>query len=45
VRSVKTSGGNSVESIDTGNKLPAGIYQLEIRDINNKPSTQKLIVE
>ena len=45
VQRVKTSGGNSVESISTGNKLPAGIYQLEIRDTNNKPSTQKLIVE
>lgn len=45
VQRVKTSGGNSVESIDTGNKLPAGIYQLEMRDINNKLSTQKLIVE
>ncbi|MEO5893037.1 MAG: T9SS type A sorting domain-containing protein [Ferruginibacter sp.] len=45
VKSIQTIGGNSVESLNTGNKLAAGIYQLEIIGQNNSHNTQKVIVE
>jgi hypothetical protein len=45
VKSIQSTGGNSTESINTGSKLAAGIYQLEIIGQNNNHSTQKVIVE
>ncbi|MEJ7588044.1 MAG: T9SS type A sorting domain-containing protein [Ferruginibacter sp.] len=44
VKSIQTNGGNSTESLNTGAKLPAGIYQLEITGQDNR-NTQKVIVE
>ncbi|MEO5890662.1 MAG: T9SS type A sorting domain-containing protein [Ferruginibacter sp.] len=43
-KSIQTNGGNSVESLNTGTKLAAGIYQLEIIGQNNH-DTQKVIVQ
>ncbi|MEP7108396.1 MAG: T9SS type A sorting domain-containing protein [Ferruginibacter sp.] len=43
--SFKNNGGNSTQSLNTGHKLPAGIYQLEITGQDNNNNTQKILVE
>ncbi|MCW3090388.1 MAG: type sorting protein [Ferruginibacter sp.] len=45
VKSVESNGGNSTESLNTGSKLPAGIYRLEIISRDHLHNTQKVIVE
>jgi hypothetical protein len=45
VKSIQSIGGNSTEAINTGSKLAAGIYQLEIIGQNENHNTQKVIVE
>jgi Secretion system C-terminal sorting domain len=42
---IKNNGGNSIQSLNTGSKLPAGVYQLEIIGQDNNHNTQKVIVE
>jgi hypothetical protein len=44
-KSIQSTGGNSTETINTGSKLAAGIYQLEILGQHNNHNTQKVIVE
>jgi len=43
--SVNNNGGNSSFSLNTGSKLPTGIYQLEVIGQENNRNTQKVIVE
>ncbi len=45
VKTVQNNGGNSTEALNTGSKLAAGIYQMEIIGKDNNHNTQKLIVE
>ncbi len=45
ISSFKNNGGNMSQSFNTGAKLPAGIYNLEIIGQDNNHSTQKVIVE
>ncbi|MEP7143432.1 MAG: T9SS type A sorting domain-containing protein [Ferruginibacter sp.] len=45
VDNIKNNGGNNTQSLNTGSKLPAGIYQLEIIGQDNSHNTQKVIVE
>ncbi len=45
VSSFNNNGGNNIKSLNTGSKLPAGIYQLEIIGQDNNHNTQKVIVE
>ena len=42
---VINSGSNTTHSLNTGSKLPTGIYQLEIIGQDNQHNTQKVIVE
>ncbi|MEJ7587243.1 MAG: T9SS type A sorting domain-containing protein [Ferruginibacter sp.] len=43
--SLKHAGGNSIQAINTGNKLPAGSYQLEIIGQDDSHNTQKVIIQ
>jgi Secretion system C-terminal sorting domain len=45
VKSIQSNGGNSTEALNTGSKLAAGIYQMEIIGKDNNHNTQKVIVE
>ncbi len=44
-KSIISNGGNSTEAINTGTKLSAGIYQLEIIGQDNKHDLRKVVVE
>lgn len=43
--SLQNNGGNSSHALNTGSKLAAGIYQLQITGQNDNHNTQKVIVE
>ena len=45
VKNIQSNGGNSTESLNTGSKLSAGIYQLQITGQDNKQNTLKVIVK
>lgn len=45
VSSFNNNGGSNSQSLNTGSKLPVGIYQLEIIGQDNNHNTQKVIVE
>ncbi|MEO6721964.1 MAG: T9SS type A sorting domain-containing protein [Ferruginibacter sp.] len=43
--SIRNNSGSSTHALNTGSKLPAGAYQLEIIGQDNNHNTQKVIVE
>ncbi len=45
MKSIQNNGGNTIEALNTGAKLAAGIYQIEIVGKDNNHNTQKVIVE
>lgn len=45
VSSFNINGGSNSQALNTGSKLPVGIYQLEIIGQDNNHNTQKVIVE
>ncbi|CAN5662767.1 hypothetical protein BH11BAC3_BH11BAC3_20880 [soil metagenome] len=45
VSSFNNNGGSNSQSLNTGSKLPVGIYQLEIIGQDNNHNTQKVIVQ